>query len=178
MYTPVPAAVKDKTKAFIDIIDVVKEAIISAGRVRRIDFVPFLIEQLGDSTTRVPAREALTSYGPKILVTLIHVMTDEHVPTSVRRHIPRVFGLIRHQDSVDVLLSNLNQDEIEFRYKMVKALGKLRASQVRKADSRNGAEVQFDSEMVEGYLVAELKSCYNFLMLDESIAPSFDTQTQ
>ena len=160
-------------------IDVVKEAIISAGRVRRIDFVPLLIEKLGDSTQRVIAREALASYGSTVLETLIQKMTDEQAPTSVRRHIPRVFGLIKHQDSVDVLLSNLNQDEIEFRYKMIKALGKLRANQVRKADSRNGAEVQFDSEMVEGYLVAELKSCYNFLMLDESIAPSFDTtQTQ
>ncbi|MBC8229056.1 HEAT repeat domain-containing protein [bacterium] len=160
-----------------DNIDVVKEAIISAGRVRRIDFVPLLIEKLGDSTTRVLAREALANYGPEILVTLIHTVTDEQALMSVCRHIPRVFGLIKHQDSVDVLLSNLNQDEIEFRYKMIKALGKLRASQVS-MEAQCAVHLQFDSEKVESYLVVELKNYYNLLMIYESITTSLDTRTQ
>ena len=148
-----------------DTVEVVKAAIVSAGRVRHIDFVPVLIGKLGDSTTRVFAREALVSYDSTVLEPLVHTMTDEQSLMSLRRHIPRVFGLIKNQDSVDALLSNLNQDEIELRYKMLKALEKLRESQVRKADSRNGAEIQFDSKEVESHLVAELKSYYHLLMI-------------
>jgi len=58
-------------------IDVVKGAIGSAGRIQRVDFVPFLIEKLGDSTTRVLAREALANYGSAVFEPLIHIMTDE-----------------------------------------------------------------------------------------------------
>ncbi|MFB3041605.1 MAG: Npt1/Npt2 family nucleotide transporter [Candidatus Poribacteria bacterium] len=146
-------------------IDVVKGAIGSAGRIQRVDFVPFLIEKLGDSTTRVLAREALANYGSAVFEPLTHIMTDEEASMSVRRHIPRVFDLIQHQGSIDALLSNLNQDEIEIRYKIIKALGKLRESQIGMADSRNFVEVQFHPEMVESYIFAELKNYYYLLMI-------------
>jgi len=142
-----------------DTIEVVNEAIVSAGQVRQMDFVPSLIEKLGDSTTRVLAREALANYGSTVLEPLVRTMTDEETPMSLRSHIPRVFSLIKHQDAVDLLLSNLSQDEIELRYKIIKALGKLRASQ---------AEVQFDSEKVEGHLESELKNYYHLLVMWET----------
>ena len=147
-----------------DALEVVKGAIVSAGRIRRLDFVPFLIEKLCNSTTRVLAREALASYGPTVLEPLTHKLTDEHTPILLRLHIPRVLGLIKHQDSVDVLLENLNQDDIELRYKMIKALGKLRASQASIA-ARRAVPLQFDAERVEGYLEAELKSYYHLWMI-------------
>jgi len=141
-----------------DTVEIVNEAIVSAAQIRHTDFVPPLIEKLGDSTTRVLARDTLASYGTTVLESLVSAMTDEQKPMSLRSHIPRVCGLIKHQDSVGVLLDNLKQDEIELRYKIIKALGKLRASQ---------AEVQFDEEKVEAHLEAEFKNYYHLLgMLD------------
>ena len=140
-------------------IDVVKQAIFSAGETGCVAFVPYLVEKLGDSTTRVTAREALTTYGPAILDTLMSTMTDGQLPISVRRQMPKVIGMIPHQDSVDVLLSHLDQGETDMRYKMIKALGKLRVAPVG---------VQFDTSLVREYVVRGIRDYYHLSIILES----------
>lgn len=147
-------------------VDVVKQSIFSAGGTRCVDFVPFLVEKLGDPTTRVPAREALATYGPAILGTLVLTMTDKQAPMSVRRQIPKVMGMIPHQDSVDALLSHLDQDEIDIRYKMIRALGELRAEGEGLSTSRT---IQFDANLVEKYVVKGIKDYYRLLVILEAI---------
>jgi hypothetical protein len=137
-------------------VDVVKQAIFSAGQTRCADFVSSLVEMLGDPTTRVPAREALATYGEAILDALVFTMIDERVPMSIRRQLPKVIGMIPHQDSVDGLLSHLYQDEIDMRYKMIRSLGELRAVQIA---------IQFDANLVEGYVVKGIRDYYNLLVI-------------
>jgi AAA family ATP:ADP antiporter len=140
-------------------LDVVKQAISSAGETGCVDFVPYLVEKLGDPTTRVTAREALATYGSAILDTLMVAMADGQSPMSVRRQIPRVIGMIPHQNSVDALLSHLDQDETDMRYKVIKALGKLRAAQVG---------VQFDTSLVEEYIARGIADYYHLSIILET----------
>lgn len=142
-----------------DDIEIVKQAISSAGETGCVDFVPSLVEKLDNPTTRVTAREALATYGPAILDTLVVTMTDWHLPMSVLRQIPKVISMIPHQDSVDALLSHLDQDETDMRYNMIKALGKLRAAQIA---------VQFDTNLVEEYVFKEIRSYYHLWFILEA----------
>jgi ATP/ADP translocase len=140
-------------------LSVVEQAIVSAGQTQCVDFVPYLVGKLGDPTTRVITREALAIYGPVIIDTLIVTMTDGQLPMSVRRQIPKVIGMIPHQDSVDVLLSHLDQDETDMRYKMIKALGKLRVAQVG---------VQFDTSLVQEYVARGIEDYYHLSIILEA----------
>jgi len=145
-------------------VEIVTEAITSAGQVRRIDFASTLIEKLGSSAMRVCVREALANYGPAILDILVQKMRDEQTSMSVRTHIPQVFSLIEHQDSVDALLSSLNQEKTELRYKIIKALGKLRASQTD-ISRQHDSPLHFDAETIERYLETEIKTYYHTSMI-------------
>ena len=114
--------------------------------------MPLLVEKLGDSTVRVSVRESLARYGPDILDSLVHTMTDEQKSLLIRRQIPKVIGMIPHQDSVDALLSHLpNQNETDMQYKMIRALGELRTVP---------ADIQFDANLVEEYVVKGIKDHY------------------
>jgi len=140
-------------------VDVVKQAILSAGKSRCLDFVPFLVKKLGDSTIRVPAREALVTCGPDILDTLEHMMTDKQMPVSIRRHIPKVICMIPHQDSVYVLLNHLEQNEMDMRYKTIRALEELRGLQIG---------LQFDTKLVRKYVASGLRDYYRLKIILEA----------
>jgi len=141
-------------------VEVVRQAIFSAGETKRVDFVPFLIEKLGDSRVRVSVRKALAKYGRDILDTLLHTMTDEQVSMLVRRQIPKVNSMIPHQDSVDALLDHLSdQNETDMRYKIIRALGELRAVP---------AGIRFDDKLVEEYIAKGIRDYYYLSIILEA----------
>lgn len=132
--------------------DVVRQAVRSVGRTKGPDFVPSLIEMLGDPSVRVTVREALATYGPGILDTLVPSMVEEKLPVSIRRQIPKVIGMIPYQDSVDVLLEYLEHKEMDMRYKIIRALEDLRSAK---------GDIHFDKTLVEKYITNGIKSYYH-----------------
>jgi AAA family ATP:ADP antiporter len=139
-------------------VDVVKQAIRSAGRIKCPELVPVLLERLDNPAIKVPVREALAACGQGILDTLVSKMTDQRTPISIRRQIPKVISMIPHQDSVDALLEHLDQDEMDMRYKMIRAL-----SEIREVHSN----VHFDSNLVESHITEHIKEYYRLsIMLD------------
>ena len=141
-------------------IDVVKQAVLSAGNTGCVNFVSPLVDMLGEPTVRVHVRDSLATYGPAILDTLALTMTDKRLPMPVRRQIPKVISMIPHQDSVDVLLSHLDQDEMDMRYKIIRALGELRPVQFG---------IQFNSNLVEGYVAKGIKDYYHLLLISDAL---------
>ncbi|MBI1940406.1 MAG: HEAT repeat domain-containing protein, partial [Acidobacteria bacterium] len=115
--------------------EVRREAILSAGRAGHRDLVPFLVRLLEERAHSGAAQRALQEYGTRILGTLGDVLKDPLEPLNVRRAIPAVLGNIPHQDSVNLLLEALGDDDGLVRFRAIRALNRLR---------RNDQGFQFD----------------------------------
>lgn len=160
--------------------DVVRRAALSAGKTRSVDFVPSLVERLGDPTVRVSVRNALVAYGSEILDTLALTMTDRQLPMPIRRQIPRVIGMIPHQDSVDALLSLLEHGGVDMRYKIIRALEDLRTTHIG---------IRFETDLVEDYVTRRIRDYYHLSIILEAqncgvpsgstgVLPAFDLLPQ
>ena len=132
-------------------VPVVKEAIESAGKIQWRDYVPLLLERLKTKETRAHARKALAHHGPKILGTLKDHLKDEDVDLEMRKSIPRILSLVVVQDSVNILIDNLDQKNLSLRYEVIKALNKLRAT---------NAGMVFNGAKIEEEIIAEIRHHY------------------
>ncbi|HEX4949712.1 MAG TPA: Npt1/Npt2 family nucleotide transporter [Blastocatellia bacterium] len=146
-----------------DAPEVVNQALDSAGRTQHHDFIPFLLEALEDRHTQVAAREALVHFGHRIFGTLKDHLSDPSVSLQLRSHIPRVLSRIGGQKAVDILLDCLEQKDVQLRYKILKALNRLRAG---------NANLKFDERKILNPLFAELKQYYRYTQLLVSFNPS------
>jgi AAA family ATP:ADP antiporter len=164
---PPPSPLHDYLKELLQdpAPEVVCAALESAGKLQRRDLLPLLLDGLRSSQTRLAAREALVRYGPRILGTLRDHLQDTEVPVAVRQRLPRILGLIEAQESVNILLESLGAEEVEVRYKVVKALNRLRAS---------GAALEFEAGKVEVEVVGEVRDYYRLLGLLAAYAPGVE----
>jgi ATP:ADP antiporter, AAA family len=143
--------------------DVISQALDSAGKSQHHEFIPFLLEALQNRHTKVAAREALVHYGPRIFGTLKDHLNDPTVRTGIRREIPRVLTRIGGQEAVQILLDCLEQDNLKVRYRILKALNRLRAAD---------AQLHFEDRNVLNQLFAELRYYYHSAQLLEAFNPS------
>ncbi|MCI0557804.1 MAG: hypothetical protein MN733_04860, partial [Nitrososphaera sp.] len=125
----------------------------SVGRTQCHEFVPVLLRHLGDRADRRAAREALAAYGISVVGILSIYLNDTGTPMAVRRRIPRVLSLIGSQHAVDALLNSLAQSRDTLRYRIIKALNKLRA---------HYPELHFDQRVNEA-LIQEISKYYRLL---------------
>ncbi len=146
-----------------DAPEVVHQALDSAGRTQHHDFIPFLLEALADRRTQVAAREALVHFGTRIFGTLKDHLRDPAVSHNLRSHIPRVLSRIGGQEAVDILLDCLEQKDVQLRYKILKALNRLRSAD---------ATLKFDERKILNPLFAELKQYYRYTQLLVSFNPT------
>ncbi len=144
-------------------LEVVRQALDSAGKSQQHEFIPFLLEALQDRRTQVTAREALVQYGPRIFGTLKDHLSDEEVSPDIRRQIPRVLSSIGGQEAVQILLDCLEQKDVNLRYKIQKALNRLRAG---------NANLTFEARKVLNQLFAELRHYYRRAQLLLAFNPS------
>lgn len=140
-------------------VEVVRRAALSAGETGSVGFVPTLVEMLGNSNVRVSVRDALAEYGTSVLGTLVPTMMDGRLPMLVRRQIPRLIGMITHQESADALISNLEYDGVDMKYKIIRALEDLRTVPVG---------IRFDPGIVEEYVIREIRNYYQLAIILEA----------
>jgi len=89
-------------------------------------YIAALIEYLLDRRRRRHARDALVEFGDGIVGTLSDILGDDRTPLAVRRYMPVVLGRIPTQKSVEALVSNLTGLDTSLRFRVVKALNKLK----------------------------------------------------
>ncbi len=146
-----------------DAPEVIAQALDSAGKSQHHEFIPFLLEALQDRRTQMAAREALVQYGPRIFGTLKDHLQDAEVNSDIRRRIPRILSRIGGQEAVQILLDCLEASEVSVRYKILKALNRLRSGD---------ATLRFDHQKVMNSLFAELRHYYRRAQLLLAFNPS------
>ncbi len=138
--------------------EVVRSAVKSAGEIRDLEFVPFLIRQLKTKEFRRIARDSLTMYGEGVLDTLAKCLENPAEERRIRLAIPGVISSISSQKSVDILEKYLDKSSLPLRYAAIKALNKLRAKH---------SNLVFDKDLVEKHVFDEADnySATAFLLL-------------
>lgn len=137
-------------------IEVLEAAIISAGKTQSTDFVSLLTNHLQTKFVKRYAREALTQYGEAIVNDLAEIMKDSGSANNIRLAIPKVLALVGFQKSVDALMGNLKQDDLELRYQTLKALNKLKV---------NFQELKFNEQEIDTKISEESRNYYTILLI-------------
>ena len=134
-----------------DDFEVLEQALLSAGKVQGREFLPEVINKLGEPRLRGTARAALVHYGPLAVRTLQNYLNDPTVPAAIRKQIPKVLARIPTSDSAAALGESLIQGDPGMRFDVLKALNKLRSRDPGLAVPRSGVEDMLDAELVGYY---------------------------
>jgi AAA family ATP:ADP antiporter len=107
-------------------LEVVEQALLSAGKTRIRELLPVVIEKLGQPRLVAAARAALIQYDLRAVGILESHLNDETVPLPVRKQIPATLARIPAAASASALAHSLVQRDPGLRFDVLKALNKLR----------------------------------------------------
>ena len=104
---------------------VAREAIQSAGKLRKRRLVPDLLDRLSNPELRADAAEALGEFGDSIVGSLRDHLGDTAVSIEARREIPGIMVRIGTPSAAQVLMENLLESDTTLRFRTISALNKL-----------------------------------------------------
>jgi len=145
-----------------DAVEVVRDAVKSAGRIQKVECVPQLVRLLHRKEIRDEVRAALLRFGPSILPTLANFLENELEPMEVRRILPGIIGQIGTGEAVEILQRYLDEADTQLRYQTLKALNKLRA---------RDPVIMPDTDLTHNRLINEIRCHYELLLMVHD--PSF-----
>jgi HEAT repeat protein len=138
---------------------VAREAIESAGKLRKRRLVPDLLDRLSHHELRANAAEALGAFGDSIVGALRDHLGDNSVSVEARREIPGIMVKIGTPAAAQVLMENLLESDTTLRFRTISALNKLQ---------RLHPEIETDTQMLETVLAAEILGHYrSYQILDK-----------
>ena len=142
--------------------DVADEALRSVRALGATDslFAPTLVSLLGNRRLKNGARETLVSYGPSVVDVLQYFLNEPGEDVWVRRHIPATLARIPCQQSMDVLVAALNDEDGFLRFKVVTAIEKLR---------REHPSLEFKRDPIESLALKESRHYFNRLGLHHNL---------
>ncbi len=123
-------------------------AMLAMGELRKPEYVPALIEALGDVEVRGQAAAALVAYGPSICGSLSGILLDQSAPRRLRLRMPRVLARIPDQHSAEALLAALKSPDLSLRAEALKGLNRLRET---------APGLNFDDSFVTGQILEEAR---------------------
>ncbi len=132
------------------------QAIHSAGKTHDPSFIPLLIQHLNTKMVRRSAREALSEYGDSIIDILADYMLNPQIERRIRLGIPKVLAIIGSQKSVDLFINHLDQNELDLRYEIIRALNKL---------NNQFSWLEIDIERIENRIYKETEKYFKTLSL-------------
>ncbi len=135
---------------------VVLETIQSLGQLRDPQHITWLLDRLDDRKFRRVAREALARFGIQVLPVLRDRLAAVELDTPTRMRAARVLAEIVEQETVDVLLEQLERVEPQLQYGIIKSLNKLR---------NKSAALQFADEEVDKALRQSAKTYADHLQI-------------
>jgi hypothetical protein len=144
-------------------ISVVKEIIRSAAVGNNVELIPWLVQKLGDQKLKLEARRSLSQYGSEIIPILEASLTDPSIDLWSRRHIPRTIGSFYTQEAADTLLKYSEDPDRFMRFKVLKALNKLRLENMN---------CIFDRHLIEQWLRREVEEHFHYLDLSVALQPA------
>ena len=141
---------------------VAEEAMRSVRAFRPFDplYVPTLTSLLGDRRLKGGARDVLVAYGEPVVEFLGYALGDLDEDVWVRRHVPATLARIPVQQSMDLLVAHLDDQDGFLRYKVVAAMNHLH---------RVGPELAFSNDRVEAVVLTETRRFFTHITLRQAL---------
>jgi HEAT repeat protein len=128
-----------------------RNALLATARLQKIELVPAIVDHLDDARHHSLAAEALARFGPAILPTLETCLGDERYSETARLRLPIAIARFKSPDAARLLVRQMTRHHGLMRYGIVRALGKLRRSDV---------DVPLDTATAGEWMLAEAESYY------------------
>ncbi|MBI2818312.1 MAG: hypothetical protein HYX72_15380 [Acidobacteria bacterium] len=138
---------------------VANAAISSAGNLRKQELIPLLVQNLAKRSTRAEARDALVAFGPQLVPELAACLGNSAEPDSAREQIARILGRIGTREAADVLVRYLLDSSLRVRFRILKALSRIR---------RAHPHLQLPGDVIDQQLVNEARHYYELLLAIEA----------
>lgn len=134
--------------------EVSRYAVESAGKLKKREHVPPIIEKLQSPITREDASSTLEKYGSKITGTLSDYLGDPGEPLEVRKGLASVLARIGTQEAADFLSWELAREKGKMDAELIDAMDRVRSER---------PDVQFPKEIIEPKIAKEIRKYYKIL---------------
>jgi HEAT repeat protein len=132
-------------------LEVRKYAIESAAKIRKREYVPNLIQSLGDFRIKSDASAALEKYGPRITGILADYLCDQEENTALRKAVVPILAHIGNQEAVDYILWELDKEKGEMDTELIDALDRIRSEK---------SDIDFTIEIIKKKIKQEILTAY------------------
>jgi HEAT repeat protein len=140
-----------KEKSF----EVVQYALESAGKIKKREFLPLIVNHIGKPYTKRIASKVLISYGPKIVGTLKDYLGDKQEDIDVRKAIPDILAEIGTQKAADLLIKEFKKEKHDVKEEIIEALYKINS---------NNPSIIFNKKIISEEILLLIKKCYLILI--------------
>jgi ATP/ADP translocase len=131
--------------------EVVRYAAESAGRLKKREFVPLLLDHLGRPATQESARQALRAYGDTIVGTLKDYLGDSRENIRARQSIPEILARTGSQKAADIMVMELTKEKTDLETELIEGLHRMRMY---------SPAIRFSPRGVQLKAVSLIKKCY------------------
>lgn len=156
MMTPSPSLIQNLNKLLRDKSpEVVNYAVESAGKLKKREFVPYILQHLSHPGVKRSAHEALVSYGEKIIGTLKDYLGDPEQDIKLRRAIPGILAESGSERAADLLALELKKEDQEIEPEIIASMYRLRSKSPR---------IQFPAKIILPLILLKIREAYLILM--------------
>jgi ATP/ADP translocase/HEAT repeat protein len=149
-------------------VEVVREAILSVGKLQKRRLVPALLDRLADPQFMADVTEALTRFGDTISGRLRDHFSDPAVPIEVRQQVSVILARMGTQSAFNALVEHLLDADSRLRLRILSDLSTLHHLR---------PQLKCDAELLEMLLAAEILGHYRSYQILERLAtvlPSYE----
>jgi ATP/ADP translocase/HEAT repeat protein len=134
--------------------EVVSYALESAGKLKKRELVPFIIQNLKNHSLKSAANKALAEYGVKVIGTLKDYLGDPSEDARLRKALPDILAQTGAQRAADVLALELRKESRDVESEIVSAMYKMRSEK---------PQIHFREQIVVPQIIREIKESYLIL---------------
>ncbi len=106
--------------------EIVEASIFAAGQTLDQKFIYPLVNFLDSNELKIIAQRSILNFGHSIVFELNKFLESDETEVEIKRSIPEILGSIGSQESVNILLSNLENEDLQIRNESLKALNLMR----------------------------------------------------
>ncbi len=159
-YQPLEKLIHDEN------ISVQIEAIQAAGKMKSPFLLSALVDKLAQQKTSRAAILALSRYGEDILEPLTTILEDIDQEPNVRMHIPKIIRTIGTQQSLDVLMKNVDIKNDKIRNNIIVEMAHM---------AKSDRHLRFDTEKITSTIETETKNYYQQVVILSEIETKIES---
>ncbi|MFC1555888.1 MFS transporter [candidate division KSB1 bacterium] len=162
-------------------LNVLQQVILTAGKLRRREYISSLFQYLSQKDTNINAQIALTMYGNKVVGALSDGVFDTEYDYKTRLSMIKILQNIGTNHALDGLVFCLETEEIQIRLPILKALNELQSKKLSFAFMTNEIneifryEIQYYSILSVIWTRLDLKDAFDGSLLQEALEQDLST---